>query len=177
VSTRPARTTGPGRSRALLVCLAATLFLGVPGTAEGGESDGQALAVIVHPAVLEADVSRDALRQIFLGEQQFWSGNQRITLFLHPTGTVERAAVLRQLYRMGETEFKRYWVAKLFRAEVTAGPKIVSGNDAILRLVATVPGAVAMIPANEVDARVRVLRVNGVLPGEPNYPFRVGARR
>jgi hypothetical protein len=51
---------------------------------------------------------------VFLGEQQFWTGGSRVVLFVQAPGTQERSVMLRRVYRMDETEFKRYWIAKTF---------------------------------------------------------------
>jgi phosphate transport system substrate-binding protein len=128
-------------------------------------------AVVVHPTTPANEVTLAQLRRIFRGEQQYWSGRERVVLFVQAPGTSERAAILRRVYDMDEGEFKRYWIGKTFRDEVTSGPKIVSTSALARRLAATVPGGVAVIPAEDVDASVRVLRVEGRLPDDAAYPL------
>jgi phosphate transport system substrate-binding protein len=134
----------------------------------------EAYAVVVHPATSVSEVSLDQLRRVFLGEQQFWSGGSRVVLFVQAPGTHARSVMLRRLYRMDETEFKRYWIAKTFRNDVAFGPKIVSSSALARRLTATIPGAVSVIPLSAVDASVRVLRVDGRLPDDDGYPITGG---
>jgi len=128
-------------------------------------------AVVVHPSTPASEVTLAQLRRIFRGEQQYWSGRERVVLFVQAPGTSERAAILRRVYDMDEGEFKRYWIGKTFRDEVTSGPKIVSTSALARRLAATVPGGVAVIPAGDVDGSVRVLRVEGRLPDDAAYPL------
>jgi len=128
-------------------------------------------AVVVHPSTPASEVTLAQLRRIFRGEQQYWSGRERVVLFVQAPGTSERAAILRRVYDMDEGEFKRYWIGKTFRDEVTSGPKIVSTSALARRLAATVPGGVAVIPAEAVDGSVRVLRVEGRLPDDAAYPL------
>jgi hypothetical protein len=117
-------------------------------------------AVIVHPSTSLSDVSMANLRRVFLGEQQFWPGGNRVVLFVLEPGSPVRAVVLRKLYQMNEGEFRRYWIAKTFRDDVTTGPKIVSSGALAKRLTAAIPGAIAVISASEVDGTVKVLTID-----------------
>lgn len=130
-------------------------------------------AVIVHPSTSVHDVTLAHLRRVFLGEQRFWPGGNRVVLFVHEPGAVARAVVLRELYQMNEGEFRRYWIAKTFRDDVTTGPKIVSSSGLAKRLTAKIPGAIAVIPASEVDGTVKVLTIDSRHPREDTYPLAV----
>ncbi|HJU72117.1 MAG TPA: hypothetical protein VJ717_00115 [Gemmatimonadaceae bacterium] len=141
------------------------------GAKAGHEGAIDHFAVIVHPSTSVGDVSIAQLRRVFLGEQQFWPGGSRVVLFIHEPGSGSRSVVLRQLYQMNEGEFRRYWIAKTFRDDVTTGPKIVSSTALAKRLTATIPGAIAVIPADAVDGTVKVLRVDSRLPREDAYPL------
>jgi hypothetical protein len=85
--------------------------------------------------------------------------------------------MLRALYRMDEAAFKRHWIAHaLGEADgADAGPTLVASDAMARRLTASIPGAVAVVPAGEVDRGVRVLRVDGRLPGADGYPLTAGA--
>jgi len=76
------------------------------------------------------------------------------------------------IYQMSEAQFKQYWVAKIFRAEAVFPPKIVYSNDMQNELVTAMPGAIAFVDARNVRPGVRVLRVEGHLPGDREYPLR-----
>ena len=142
----------------------------LPGQPSPVRADSQ-FAVIVHPSTPIDDLTLAQLRRVFFGRQQFWQGGQRVVLFVYPSSTSEGEFVLRHLYQMSENEFKRYWIAKTFRDDVTTGPKIVSSTAMALRLTASVPGAVAVIPASAVDETVKVLSIDRKLPGVDNYPL------
>ena len=152
------------------------LTLAAPGSAPLGELPAERFAVIVHPSTAVQDVTLSQLRRIFLGEQQFWPGGDRVVLFVHEPGTTPRAIVLKELYRMNEGEFRRYWIAKTFRDDVSTGPKIVSSNTLAKRLTATIPGAIAVIPADDVDASVKVLTVESRGPRDEGYALTSLAR-
>ena len=129
----------------------------------------EAYALIVNPSLGVTNVSLAEARRIFLGEQQFWPGGGRVVLFVHAPGTPGRAVALRHLYQMREDEFRRYWISKTFRGDVASGPKIVSTDALAKRLTASIPGAVTVVRASEVDPSVRALTVDGRAPGDARY--------
>jgi HAMP domain-containing protein len=53
----------------------------------------------------------------------------------------ERTVVLDRIYRMSESQFKQYWIARIFRAEATSTPKVVYSNQTINELVSAIPRA------------------------------------
>ena len=144
----------------------------VLGSPEARAQTGGAVAIVVNPSTSVDDLSLLELRNVFLGDRQFWRDGSRIVLLVRAPVAYERDVVLNRIYRMDESEFRQYWIAKVFRAEVSSGPKIVYSNDMTRQLVAALPGAVGFIPAGEVAADMKVLRINGKLPGDPDYPLR-----
>lgn len=146
--------------------VAAVLALAAP--ALGQEGAGAPVAVVVAADAKMDSVSLGELRRIFLGDRQFTGDRARITLIVPPPGTPERATALRVLYRMREVEYRQYWVAKIFRAEVTGGPRVATAEQA-KRQVAATPGAIALIPASAVDRTVKVIVVGARRPGQPGY--------
>lgn len=130
------------------------------------------VAIVVHPGVEVSDLSMNQLRRIFLADQQFWPDRSRITLLVRAPGAAERELVLDQIYQMDESQFRRYWIAKIFRAEVPSGPKIVWSSNMALELITAVPGSITFIPAADIDANVKVVSIDGLLPDQPGYPLR-----
>ncbi len=134
-------------------------------------ADENSVAIVVHPKVPLTDVSMDELRKIFLADQQFWEGGSRISVLIGAPGAKERRLVLDRVYRMTEREFRRYWIAKIFRAEVPSGPKIVLTSGMALEFVTAIPGSISFIPASAVNDSVKVLSIDGLMPDQPNYPL------
>ena len=83
----------------------------------------------------------------------------------------ERDVVLKKIYQMNEAQFRQYWIGKVFRAEATAGPKIVYSNETAMELVQNLPGSIAFVDASQIPRGVKVLKVDGRLPGEKGYPL------
>jgi ABC-type phosphate transport system substrate-binding protein len=130
------------------------------------------VAVVVRPDTPVDDLTLSEIRKLLLGEQQYWKGNLRVTLLLRAPAAVERDVVLKLIYRMSEAEFRQYWISKMFRAEVTSGPKLVYSNMMATDLVSALPGSVAFVDAAQVPKGLKILSVDGKLPGQPGYPLK-----
>lgn len=132
----------------------------------------QAIAIVVNTASPVTNLSFAELRRIFMGEQQFWPDRSKITLLVRAPTARERSVVLHRIYDMDEERFRQYWIGKMFRSEVAAGPKIVYSSDMALNLVSAIRGSITFIPASAAAADVKVLRIDGKLPSDPNYVLR-----
>jgi hypothetical protein len=130
------------------------------------------VAVVVHPDTPVTALAVPDVRKVFRGEQQYWKPDMPVVLLVRAPGAYERDVVLRVIYQMTEPQFKQYWIAKIFRAEATSAPKIVYTNDIANQLVSAIPGAVGFMSARDVRPGLKVLRVEGRLPGEPGYLLR-----
>ena len=144
---------------------------------EAQAATGEAVAIVVHPQVAIDDLSVDQLKSIFLAEQQHWPDRSRITLLVRAAKAPERDLVLNAVYGMSEDRYRQYWIAKMFRAEVASGPKIVFSTDMLRDLVAVIPGSIGFVPASAVGPDLKVIRIDGMLPGDEGYPLRGPADR
>lgn len=135
-------------------------------------SRGPDIAVVVHPDTPISNLSLAEVRKVLLGERQYWSAKLPVVLLIRAPVAREREVVLRVIYQMTEAQFKQFWVAKIFRAEAASPPKIVYSNDMQYELVTAIPGAIAFIDARNVRPGLKVLRVDGHLPGEREYSLR-----
>lgn len=130
---------------------------------------GADVALIVHPANPLSELSSASVVKIFRFEQQHWKGGGRIYLILQESGTPEKEIVLRRVYRMKDAELKQFWLGKLFRGEIASFPSVAHSSAAARRIVSHAPNALSFIDASAVDRTVKVLRVDGKLPGDPGY--------
>ncbi|PYX03611.1 MAG: hypothetical protein DMG85_19400 [Acidobacteria bacterium] len=130
------------------------------------------VAVVVHPDTPVSNLTLAEVRKVFLGDRQYWSTNIPVVLLIRAPVARERNVVLKVIYQMSESQFKQYWIAKIFRAESATAPKVVYSNDVANELVTAIPGAIAFIDARDVRAGSKVVRVDGRLPKEPGYQLR-----
>lgn len=146
----------------------------MPGivSAEGTIEENGGIAIVVHKDTEISDLSMTELRNIFLANQQFWSNRSRIILLVRAPKSDERDYVLNTIYQMDEAQFRQYWIAKMFRAEVPRGPKVVFSTNMTLDLVVAIPGSISFMRADQVSEDVKILRVNGKLPSDEGYPLK-----
>src|SRR5687768_1547721 len=166
---RRARRLRPSSARRCLgagfLAAASLAFLGA------AEAPRPSIAVIAHPEVPSDDLELSELRRIFLADRQFWNRDTPVTLLVPAPGSPERAAMLARIYEKSETQYRHYWIAKVFRAEVASAPKVVSGRLAG-DLVRGIEGAVTVVEASRVPTGVKVLRIDGKRLDDREYPLR-----
>ena len=156
-------------SRALITACVLLCLLQSVIAQSGGDVD---VAVVVHPDTPVSNLTLAEVRKVFLGDRQYWSTNIPVVLLIRAPVARERNVVLKVIYQMSESQFKQYWIAKIFRAESATAPKVVYSNDMANELVTAIPGAIAFIDARDVRAGSKVVRVDGRLPKEPGYQLR-----
>jgi len=160
------------KTRRIALCLGA-LLVAMPFFVQSEELISQTgLAIVVHKDTAIDDLTMAELRNIFLARKQYWPNRSRIILLVRAPQSDERDYVLNTIYQMDEAAFRKYWIAKMFRAEVPRGPKIVFSTDMTLDLVVAVPGSISFMRADQVTDAVKVLRVDGKLPSEAGYPLK-----
>ena len=158
------------RQSLLVIC---TLFCLLPGAALPEDPIGQVgLAIVIHKDTAVDNLSMTELRNIFLANQQFWPNRSRIILLVRAPQSEERDYILNTIYQMDEPQFRKYWIAKMFRAEVPTGPKIVFSAGMTLDLVVAIPGSISFMRADAVTDNVKVIRIAGKLPSDEGYPLK-----
>jgi hypothetical protein len=146
-------------------------LLGIGAAVAAAAADSNAVAIVVRPDVPVDSLSFAELRRLMLGDRQFWSSNLKVTLLVRAPGAREREVVLKTIYQMSEAQFRQYWIAKVFRDEASSAPRIVYSNEMATELVIQMPGAVAIVDAAQIPKGLKVLKINGLLPGQPGYPL------
>jgi len=133
------------------------------------------VAIVVHPENPEVGLPAEELLRILRQEQRRFRTGGSIYLVFQGSGSPARDLVLRRLLRMNDLELKQFWLAKLYRGEIASFPRVLDSDVAVRRLVAVAPQAIGFLDASAVDATVKVLRIDGKLPGQTGYLL-AGAR-
>jgi len=149
-----------------ILCLSCLLG---PAFVQISLAQGKEVAVVVNPKNAANNVSRSELRKIFAGEKRSWPGGLSIKLVVRAPGTYERVVLLR-LLGMSESEYKQYWIAQVFHGDAQAEPVALFSNGMQKEAIVVFPGAIALVTLEDVRPGMKVLRVDGHLPGEPGYP-------
>jgi ABC-type phosphate transport system substrate-binding protein len=151
----------------VLACVAA-LPICLPARVSAADE----IAVVVHPDVPVENLTMTELRRLLLGDREFWPASLRVTLLLRAPVAHERDVVLKDICQMTEAQFRQHWIAKVFRAETALAPKIAYSSEMAIDLATRTPGAITFIEASQVTKGLKVVRVEGRLPGERGYPLR-----
>src|SRR5437016_5802212 len=130
------------------------------------------IAVVVNSVNPANDLSLGELRRILMGERRFWGGNVQVRLALRERGARERDQVLSTVLRMDNKAFAEHWRAKVFRGEASEEPLTLSSSATAFQYLKETPGGLSFIMAKDIPAELKVLRVDGKLPGEAGYALK-----
>lgn len=160
----------------MVVRVGAWVALALAGMASLGSAVAQTNAVAMVVAVVVNDknpvtnVTTAQLRKLFAGEKHAWPGGLPVKLFVRAPGAYERVVLLK-LLDMSESEYKRYWTAEVFRGDAQAEPIALFSNGMQKEALIAFPGAVALVNFQDVKGGMKVVKVDGRLPGEAAYPL------
>ena len=129
------------------------------------------IAVVVHPSNPVTNISLKDLRQLYLGDRLFWSSKIPVLVILHKSGTPETDVLLRSVVKMSDSEFSKHWDAKVFRGEASAAPPVVFSNGMAGEAVSSITGAISLIAFKDVKGKGKIVKVDGLQPGQPGYPL------
>ena len=137
----------------------------VPARAQGND-----VAVIVNPENSVSNLNLLELRKIFSGQKLSWTGGVGVRLFVRTAGTVERATLLK-LLQMSESDYKTYWTKMIFRGDAQEEPAVLPSNGMQVEAIRSFRGGIALLSARDVRTGVKVVKIDGRLPGESGYPL------
>lgn len=159
------RTTRYRKRWTLLLTLGLLLVRFTPlGAQAGGD-----VAIVVHPDVPIDNLTVNELRRLLLGDREFWPASVRVTLLIRAPIAHERDVVLKSVCQMTEAQFRQHWIGKVFRAETALAPKIAYSSEMAVDLVNRIPGAITFMDASQVGKGLKVVKIEGRLPGERGY--------
>lgn len=127
------------------------------------------LAVIVNKGNPVNDLPLGDLRRILLGERTIWKGSRKIVVLLPTVGSPERQTTLR-LVAMDESSYRNHW-AEVSGTGGEAVPVSTAASGMAVNLVADSEDAIAVVPLADVKGSVKILRIDGSMPGDSGYPI------
>jgi hypothetical protein len=83
----------------------------------------------------------------------------------------ERTLLLQKVCHMTDAEYHQHWMEKIFRGEVTSEPVTLPSVGTALNFVSSVKGGISFVDQVSVRPGIKVLRIDGRLPGEQGYPL------
>lgn len=160
---------------ALAAAFAAAQALAPRARVQAARSNQKSLAIIVNRGNPIDDLSTAELRAIFLGQRSHWPNGRRITLVMMEPGQPERETVLRQVCRLSESDFRRRFLQGLLSGEVLVSPKTLATPVGVRKFVFNVPGAIGYLKPEDADDSVKIISIDGHLPGNDGYSLKLPA--
>jgi ABC-type phosphate transport system substrate-binding protein len=139
----------------LLAALVVLLSTGHPST------EAAPFVVIVNKANPAKALTLVELRRIFMKQSRMWSHAEPMVPVDWDSTSEVRQLFSKQVLNRSVREMAEYWVQQSMTQGI-APPSTQRSARAVLRFVASVPGAISYVPQADVDDTVNVINVNGL---------------
>ena len=132
--------------------VAVLLFCSTVAAAEPTESG---IAVIVAPEAVTPKLGREELALIFKYKRRFWDDGKKIQAVNLPVSHPLRRAFSMQVLGHSPEELDDYWRDMYFHGVLP--PYVLASDEAVIRFVASTPGAIGYVSNCLADHRVKVI--------------------
>ena len=130
-----------------------------------------AVAIVVNKGNSVETLSAKELKQIFTGEKTHWMDGQKIQTLATGAATPEHKVAIQFLFGMNEADYQKYCLHATFAGTARPVPMEAATSQAVLNYVALIPGAIGFIRADLASPNAKVIKVDGMAPGDPGYPI------
>jgi hypothetical protein len=132
-------------------------------------------AIIVHQTNPTTGLRAVELNALFSGEARRWPNGSRVVLVERDSNSVGFNFLLHRVLNLSPSQYKRHLANIEFKGEEPVIVKVLNSGPAACRFVFNVPGAIGLIEAASLSSPeckdVRVIRIEGKLPGDEGYPL------
>jgi ABC-type phosphate transport system substrate-binding protein len=149
------------------------LLLVLPARFAVAQDKSADLAIVVNPACSLDNLSSAELTRIFKAEKTKNPDGVKYLLTTRETGSPERNAALKVIYQMTDSEYEKFFLQATFAGTVQSAPKQLASTSAVLQFVGGSPGAISYLRASDADGSVKILKIDGKSPGDPDYPIKI----
>jgi hypothetical protein len=133
-----------------------------------------ALLAIVHKTSAIDGLSTAELRKIRAGDRRAWPDGSAVVLAEQPEDSAAQVKMLRLLFKTTPAGYRRQLLEMQFQGKDLPLIKILNTDEAAVKFVWNVPGAIALVDAAvsaPALAHVKILRIDGQLPEDRGYPL------
>ena len=124
-------------------------------------ADAPSFVVIVNKANPVKTLTLAELKRIFMKQTRMWPHAESVVPVDWDATSPIREAFSRQVLGRSVREMGDYWVQQSVTQGLTP-PSTQKSSRAMLRFVASVPGAISYVPSGDVDDSVAVVKVTGL---------------
>jgi ABC-type phosphate transport system substrate-binding protein len=147
-------------SRSLAILILALAFFSLPAAAKD-------LAVVVNKSNPTKNVALADLTKLCKATTSKWPDGKDVVLVLRDPASPEMRLVLQKIYGMSADDVRSLITG------ANQGRKdrilIVGSDDAVIKAVETIPGAVGIVDVYSITSGISVVKVDGKMPLEPGY--------
>lgn len=130
------------------------------------------IAVIVNPGNPVDSITTADLRKLFAGDKVSWGGGVPATPFVRAAPARERDVLLKVVLKMTDAQYQEYWIKKVYSGAAAHEPLSLMSSGMQLDAVRSQKGGIALVNASEVKDGVKVIKVDGLMPGAAGYPLK-----
>lgn len=136
-------------------------------------ASAQGFSVVVHQSNPVSTLSVSGLRAIFSGAVTHWPNEAKIVLVHRAAGSPANQFLLGRFLNTSWQDYKRSLESLEFRGQEPVVVRVLNSDAAACKFVFNVPSAVALIESRSIAAPecrdLRVLKIDGLLPGQGGY--------
>jgi ABC-type phosphate transport system substrate-binding protein len=132
------------------------LLVVLPTTRGFGSVTLDGAVVIANSSVAADSLSADELKDIYTAKTKYWDDGRAIIIVILPDDEMD--AALQQASGMDGSQFKTFWQRLTFSGRGSE-PKKAGDVAALIALVASTKGAIALAPADAVLAGVKKIEI------------------
>jgi hypothetical protein len=147
----------------LVVCL---LFLGWTAVAQAKD-----LALISNKSNEVVAITLPELVKICKGQVSRWPEGKPVSFITRDPTAPEMRLLLEKVYGMSKDEVKATIASANHSRANHPAIVVVDTDEAVVKKVESLPGAVGLVDVYSISGAVTVLKVGGKLPLEPGYPL------
>ena len=141
------------------LAVAAWLLAASGGQPEALGAEAESFRVVVNLENKLARIDQEDLARIYLGKKTLWDWDARIVpAMLNEDARLSQSFLETHLKRT-VSQYRAYWKRLLFSGGGTP-PRTFRTSAEVVEFVARQPGAIGVVEAGSVDARVRALDVD-----------------
>jgi ABC-type phosphate transport system substrate-binding protein len=140
----------------LLMTLSLALILGCARLLTVSAASEE-IDVVVNKSNNTGPLSREEVRRIFVGEKSSWPGGKRIAVLMLAPDQPERRVILRELLKMNESDYTKYFLQAAFTGRIEAAPRELPSAEQMKARLAANPNAIGYLNKQDVDESLKVV--------------------
>lgn len=142
--------------------------------ADAGTGD-EPLAIVVAKNSSVQELSMYELKRLYMGDSMTTPDGKKLLPLNRGTKTGERVGFDKSVLGMSPEEAARYWIDRRIRGR-SGAPKAVDPANVVQKVVSRLPGAISYVRRSEVSDEVRIIRIDGKMPGDSGYGVTASGR-